>query len=160
MWPCQVCETSVKKSSLQTLEPFQVKTCVIGSKTGGSNATEELCNRSHKWWTWNDRTWCLPHWGWVLLLVQSLLALPPSFLFLSGRGSVHISRHCMLEVCNFSWFYRGIGKRLAWVSEEIWNFCIVLRLLNTIGTSEVGLNAFCMMRWLGAYGAQGPTVLV
>jgi hypothetical protein len=65
---------------------------------------------------------------------------------------------CVLGVCDLPFLLLlllGVTvKRLPWVWKETLDLN-QYRDWKTMGTSEVGLNAFCIMTWLHAHGGQG-----
>lgn len=100
-------------------------------------------------WTQNYRVWCLP--CWVLVLPSStLFSLCPHPLWNRNVFSVPLIVGALLCFC-----LSGVmDKRLPWALEETLDVWTVVRLLESMVTSEIGPNTFCIMRL--ALSLQGP----
>lgn len=104
------------------------------------------------WLTWSHRICCLL--GWVLVFGQVFLCyatIPPLVM------GIFSLCYYMFELTLFFHIIGAPGYYIAWVSEEalyVWN----VRTVETTGIFEVGLNAFCIMRWPRACGDKGKIV--
>lgn len=114
---------------------------VVGSEAGEAELFKLF--KTKVWeWIWNYRIWCLP--CMVLVLPLSILfSLCPHCPFWK-RNVFSVPQIVGAILC---FCFSGVmDKRLPWVLEETLDVWRVLRLLESMVTSEVGPNAFCIMR--------------
>lgn len=83
-----------------------------------------------------------------LASVQDFLTMP-----LSSFGTVmDIMCHYVLETCNWVLFYRKFQIRMVLSLGRDFGFLNCVKTMKDWGDFEVGLNAFCLVKWLQVYG--------